>query len=368
ALAGKGYEASLLATAAAGAAGTLRKTASRGGLEVSREVQEVARLHEEAAKEVKSTLVAGKVNARGKVKMIISLDKAYHRLRYLCASFLGAPATETVPAPHVYFASFLPSGDGVQRTLRQMSEAAGTEVAAEAGQMLGLGESLEENPLASLLQTRWVESGALLAAADLLPSLGDCSDGPPGDTMKSPDPRTSQLVREWRDSVRVWACHLYSYAVPSERALRRLAAEAPLLEIGAGTGYWAYMLRRRSVVVHAYDIRLARDDNEYHGHSPAWTRVERGGPEAAANHAGSALFLCYPPPGNMALQVLNFFPGDRVLLVGEWSGDTASQKFQEKLMQTFELVETVPLPNWADTAAALSVWQRRHWATGVKEM
>ncbi|CAE7569420.1 unnamed protein product, partial [Symbiodinium microadriaticum] len=153
--------------------------------------------------------------------------------------------------------------------------------------------------------------------------------------------------------------HLYSYAVPSEPALRRLAAEAPLLEIGAGTGYWAYLLRRRSVVVHAYDIRLARDDNDYHGHSPAWTRVERGGPEAAANHAGSALFLCYPPPGNMALQVLNFFPGNRVLLVGEWSGDTASQKFQEKLMQTFELVDTVPLPNWADTAAALSVWQRR---------
>lgn len=224
--------------------------------------------------------------------------------------------------------------------------------------MLGLGESPEENPLSSLLRTRWVESGALLVAG-LLPSLADCSDGPRGDTMKSPDPRTSQLVREWRDSVRVWSCHLYSYAVPSEPALLRLAAEAPLLEIGAGTGYWAYLLRRRSVVVHAYDIRLARDDNDYHGHSPAWTRVERGGPEAAANHAGSALFLCYPPPGNMALQVLNFFPGNRVLLVGEWSGDTASQKFQEKLMQTFELVDTVPLPNWADTAAALSVWQRR---------
>ena len=31
------------------------------------------------------------------VKMIIALDAAYHRLRYLCAAFLGPPATEAVP-------------------------------------------------------------------------------------------------------------------------------------------------------------------------------------------------------------------------------------------------------------------------------
>src|SRR5712675_189481 len=46
---------------------------------------------------------------------------------------------------------------------------------------------------------------------------------------------------------------LFSWAVPNAPALEVLAAHAPLVECGAGMGYWAALLRARGVDVLAYD-------------------------------------------------------------------------------------------------------------------
>lgn len=45
----------------------------------------------------------------------------------------------------------------------------------------------------------------------------------------------------------------YSWAIPNAAALRALAAAAPLIEIGAGNGYWAYLLRQLGVDILAFD-------------------------------------------------------------------------------------------------------------------
>ena len=41
----------------------------------------------------------------------------------------------------------------------------------------------------------------------------------------------------------------YAWALPDERALRVLEAYAPLVEVGAGKGYWASLLHARGVDV-----------------------------------------------------------------------------------------------------------------------
>ena len=46
---------------------------------------------------------------------------------------------------------------------------------------------------------------------------------------------------------------LFSWAVPNARALEVLAAHAPLVECGAGMGYWSALLRARGIDVLAYD-------------------------------------------------------------------------------------------------------------------
>jgi hypothetical protein len=44
------------------------------------------------------------------------------------------------------------------------------------------------------------------------------------------------------------------WAKPTERALRLIAKRSPVVEIGAGDGYWAYLLRRIGCDVDAIDI------------------------------------------------------------------------------------------------------------------
>ena len=89
--------------------------------------------------------------------------------------------------------------------------------------------------------------------------------------------------------------------MPNEEALALLAARSPLVEIGAGTGYWALCLAQCGAEITAYDLNPPAPDSEaantFHGRLPTFTEVKRGGPKAASG-AKHALFLCYPPPAD----------------------------------------------------------------------
>lgn len=96
---------------------------------------------------------------------------------------------------------------------------------------------------------------------------------------------------------------------------------------------------------------------------PSLSSVLRGGPEAAACHPGAALLLVYPPPeGSMAEAALALFlgaGGSTVAYVGEWDGDTGTPGFERGLLAACDLAATVPLPNWGESRASLTVWRRR---------
>ena len=68
------------------------------------------------------------------------------------------------------------------------------------------------------------------------------------------------LLQLWRDNCRLWCCRLYAFATPTTAALDALADCAPLLELGAGTGYWAAQLRRThpAAQIKAWDSHPAR--------------------------------------------------------------------------------------------------------------
>jgi hypothetical protein len=45
----------------------------------------------------------------------------------------------------------------------------------------------------------------------------------------------------------------YAWAIPDERALKACAAFSPLVEMGAGAGYWARLLREMGCTVSPFD-------------------------------------------------------------------------------------------------------------------
>jgi len=147
----------------------------------------------------------------------------------------------------------------------------------------------------------------------------------------------------------------------TQPTLQVLQEYAPLIEVGAGTGYWASLLRARGSDIEAYDEAPTNNlANEYHGRCPPFTAVRPGDPSVCGKSPSRTLLLCYPPPkSSMAVECLRAYKGATVAHVGEWEGDTGTAEFERMLFEGFKLIREVQLPNWGNTAYALTIWSRR---------
>ena len=208
--------------------------------------------------------------------------------------------------------------------------------------------------------------------------------------------------------------HSFSFAVPSEEAMRTVAMlNRPVVEMGAGTGYWTALLRQRGVDVVAYDANPPRRITKAFAKGAATffgvayvDDVNECDVNASCldAHADRVLMLCWPRSpedvegGDWDLRCLDRWRGDTLVHVGEWSvnldedvdqdgirsldleyagasaaeefprgtialnaphGMTTSAGFQRRVEREFERVATVRLPNWPFARDDLTVWRRR---------
>jgi hypothetical protein len=158
---------------------------------------------------------------------------------------------------------------------------------------------------------------------------------------------------------------IFSWAIPTEEALDVLARYAPLVECGAGMGYWTALLRARGVDAIAYDLAPpgANKRNQYHrsGREP-WTAIHRGSSAAAAHrHEERTLVLCWPPYDDDAASyaALRAYRGDIVVYIGEpGEGATGSVRFHRELQLNWTLAEELELPHWPRLRDRLMVFRR----------
>ena len=201
----------------------------------------------------------------------------------------------------------------------------------------------------------------------------------------------------------------FGWAIPDERALNILSHYGPIVEVGAGLGYWGRLLINRGIDYLGYDINASNDKkkkkkggkgkgkkNKQLTHDeqteedeegsekrfPSWCRINRGTSEVLKGKKMKkrSLFLCYPDDfelssESLALSCLEAYKGDTIILVGELFGSTvlenpwgksAGPDFQINLMASFHKVLQVPLPSWMTSRDSLSVWKRTQ-VTSVDE-
>jgi hypothetical protein len=92
------------------------------------------------------------------------------------------------------------------------------------------------------------------------------------------------------------------------------------VEIGAGSGYWAWQLGQAGVDVTAYDPVPPGPDNDFNSHK-LYHPVTTGDHQAAALHPDRALMLCWPSYGaSFAKQALHAYQGDTLIYIGEGVG------------------------------------------------
>jgi hypothetical protein len=166
----------------------------------------------------------------------------------------------------------------------------------------------------------------------------------------------------------------YAYAIPSPQTIEwvtRFSDGRPIIELGAGRGYWAAQLSRAGHGVHAYELEPPdTNDNASFpratGQANVWFPVAGLDRLAAADLTDSALLLCWPPGwgDSMASDALTAYEaagGDRLIYIGEpKGGKTGDDAFFDALSERWKLESTdSSFVSWWNLADAAQGWTRR---------
>lgn len=160
-------------------------------------------------------------------------------------------------------------------------------------------------------------------------------------------------------SVRDFLLDHYAWGTPTEDILRQIQAPGPVVEMGAGSGYWAWLLRTLGSDVVAYDHLAGpgRSLNMSNIGGVVWGDVLQGSPEDLAEHSDRTLFLCWPPQDGMAFSCLDHWKGDVLAYVGDPSV-TADEAFHARLRGEFRLAARIRAPSWPGILDSLTMWRR----------
>lgn len=108
-----------------------------------------------------------------------------------------------------------------------------------------------------------------------------------------------------------------------------------ILEIGAGNGYWAYVLSQCGLKIKAYDSNPWEEQ---------WHPVTKGDSSVCSVYSDHVLMLCWPPYDDpMALNCLKNYSGNTIIYLGEWEGCTACDDFHKLLADNW--TEKIALSN-----------------------
>ncbi|KZM73342.1 hypothetical protein [Nocardia terpenica] len=162
---------------------------------------------------------------------------------------------------------------------------------------------------------------------------------------------------DWRSLVGTFA-----HAIPSPGDIgwivERLYGKG-IVEIGAGSGYWAWQLARAGVDVIAYDLHVDPDHRSHFGRF--YHHVEPGDARKAAEHPDRALMLVWPTDGNAyAARALDAYSGETLIYVGsDRGGCTADSEFFDRLARDWRRVGTSPSHfTWLGIPSRISFWRR----------
>jgi len=152
----------------------------------------------------------------------------------------------------------------------------------------------------------------------------------------------------------------YAWSIPSPGDilwLEKILDGRGVVEIGAGSGYWAWQLRQRGIEVVAVDNRDWGYEWEI-----MWSPVDDGGISVASYHPDKALMLIWPPYGSsMAWDALGAYDGDLVIYAGEGEGGcTGDDAFHRALVKEWEEIGYSPVhPTYDGIHCDLRAYRRK---------
>ena len=153
----------------------------------------------------------------------------------------------------------------------------------------------------------------------------------------------------------------YGFAIPNEEAIQKLVALSPIVEMGAGIGYWASLIAAEGGQIECYDKFLGVDNAYSFKHRDPWFPVQSGEPELLKTHPAKTLLLGWPCyADSFANDCLKAFRGDTVVYIGEGMGGcTANDIFHKRLEYQWSEVDFVSIPRWDGIHDWMTIYERK---------
>ncbi|MCO4794804.1 MAG: hypothetical protein KC493_13885 [Bacteriovoracaceae bacterium] len=165
----------------------------------------------------------------------------------------------------------------------------------------------------------------------------------------------------------------YAWAIPDAVSIQLIKEFSPLIEIGAGIGYWANLVSESGGDILAFDneesyetLRISGDlekisqqTNVKLDLSHRWFEVKVGGVEQVKLNPDRTLFLCWPPfKDEMALQCVKNYTGKYFIFVGEDASASNNHSFDEYIQNHFKKIIDHPIPTYEGISDSLNVFER----------
>jgi len=206
--------------------------------------------------------------------------------------------------------------------------------------------ALERGPLAGMRE--WVDTGSPPPAA-LLRQAGLSSAGP--------EDAAAEEYRLARKAFR----RLWGFSIPCREAAEALCELTPLVEVGAGTAYWAALLRNRGADIIATDP--APSSNPYGFHTGRFVEtIQLTAADAIRRYTDRTVFCSWPSEGEhwAAEAFADIRPGMHLALIGTGRGGvTGNEALFDLLDQDFSLIRSVEIPQFPGITDDLSIYLRR---------
>ena len=156
----------------------------------------------------------------------------------------------------------------------------------------------------------------------------------------------------------------FGYAIINYASIEFIRPYQPIVEVGAGSGYWAFELREKGVDVVATDPHLSHPfwDNP----AQKWVGVELlDALPAIEKYPDRNLLICWPNVDEeWATEALQCFQAEFVIYVGEGPGGaTGSDRMFQLLADWYEEVHSLQIPTFCGGEDRLVVYRPRVWST-----
>jgi len=178
------------------------------------------------------------------------------------------------------------------------------------------------------------------------------------DPFKSGDFRSGAVgfAGFWRED----AIRKFGFSIPCIEAVRAIAAGSPLVEVGAGSGYWTRLLKAAGADVVVTDIGEGQQGNYQITVGEDVTRLSAQ--DAVKKWPERNVFVSWPSyEMSWAFEMARLIQSGRTLFyIGEGNGGcTADDRFHRLMDREFHEAATIRIPQWPGIHDRLYVMVRK---------